>query len=89
MRPLAAMALLAAALAAPVQAAPPYYSPNGPRADQGPRGGLTLDEAVARVRAETGGRVLSATTDRDDGRAVHRIKILTPDQRVRVIRVGE
>jgi uncharacterized membrane protein YkoI len=42
---------------------------------------------VSQVRRDTGGRVLSAETVRRDGRSVHRIKILTPENRVRVFYV--
>ncbi|MCG5499344.1 PepSY domain-containing protein [Ectothiorhodospira lacustris] len=48
---------------------------------------LSLDEAVALVQAGTGGRVLSAETQTQNGRRVHRIRILTDDQRVRNILV--
>ena len=49
--------------------------------------GMSLDHAVEQIRRETGGRVLSAETERDDGRQVHRIRILTDDGRVRRIRI--
>ncbi|MDD3519560.1 MAG: hypothetical protein PHQ14_14525 [Chromatiales bacterium] len=51
------------------------------------RSGVTLDQAVEQVRRQTGGRVLSAETVDAGGRRVHRIKVLTPDQRVRVVTV--
>lgn len=47
------------------------------------RDGISLDEAVTRVRRDTGGRVLSA--EARDGR--YRIKVLLPDGAVRVINV--
>ncbi len=47
--------------------------------------GQSLDEAVRRVERETGGRILSAETIRAGEREIHRIKVLTPDGRVRVI----
>ena len=47
------------------------------------RDGISLDEAVARVRRETGGRVLSA-----EGRdSRYRIKVLLPNGAVRVVNV--
>lgn len=49
--------------------------------------GITLDQAVRQVRRATGGRILSAETVSVDGRRVHRIKVLTPDHRVRTIRI--
>ncbi|MEN8170863.1 MAG: PepSY domain-containing protein [Pseudomonadota bacterium] len=50
--------------------------------DDDPRLLLTLDEAVAQVRSETGGRVLSAKTVRQNGLRVYRIKVLTPQKQV-------
>lgn len=50
------------------------------------RPGLTLDEAVEQARRETGGRILSFETEDRNGRPGYRIKILTPDGRVRIIR---
>lgn len=47
------------------------------------RDGVSLDEAVTRVRRETGGRVLSA--EPRDGR--YRIKVLMPNGAVRVVNV--
>lgn len=47
------------------------------------RDGISLDEAVTRVRRDTGGRVLSA--EARDGR--YRIKVLLPNGAVRVINV--
>jgi len=49
--------------------------------------GISLDAAVARIQRETGGRVLSASTVRDGGRLIHRIKVLLPSGKVRVYQV--
>ena len=46
---------------------------------------VSLNEAVQQVQRETGGRVLSADTINQDGRMVHRIKLLTPAGQVRVV----
>ncbi|MCW8973863.1 MAG: hypothetical protein OQL05_11405 [Gammaproteobacteria bacterium] len=43
---------------------------------------LSLDQAVRQVRRETGGRILSARTVEKGGVTLHRIKVLTPDNRV-------
>lgn len=43
---------------------------------------ITLDEAVARVRRENKGRILSAKTIRKNGEIIHRIKQLTPQNQV-------
>jgi hypothetical protein len=50
-----------------------------------PACGQSLEESVRRVERETGGRILSAETFRAGEREIHRIKVLTPDGRVRVI----
>lgn len=47
----------------------------------------SLDQAVEQVRQETGGRVLSARTVRNNGDRIHRIKILTRDRKVKIIRI--
>lgn len=49
-----------------------------------PRLQVTLDQAVAQVRRETGGRVLSAKTVRENSMFVHRIKVLTPQNQVQI-----
>lgn len=46
-----------------------------------------LRAAVERVQRETGGRILSAETVRVGRGQVHRVKVLTPDGRVRVVSV--
>ena len=48
---------------------------------------ISKDEAVAMVRARTGGKVLRAERRSDQGRAAYRIRVLTPDGRVREYRV--
>lgn len=55
--------------------------------DDDPRLGVTLNEAVAQVRRETGGRILSAKTIKQKGVLVHRIKVLTPDKQVRIYEI--
>lgn len=44
-----------------------------------------LPETVSRIERETGARVLSAQRSQRGGREVNRIKVLTPDGRVRVM----
>jgi uncharacterized membrane protein YkoI len=46
-------------------------------------GTVSLAEAMRIVKEQTGGQVLRAETKRDKGRAVHRIRVLTDDGRVR------
>lgn len=53
----------------------------------GPQDGMSLDQAVNKVKRETGGRILSAKTVKKDGVTVHRIKVLTPDKRVMVYEI--
>jgi len=43
-----------------------------------------LNEAVQQAQQQSGGRVLSADTVNQGGRAVHRVKVLTPSGQVRV-----
>src|SRR5512134_2139037 len=51
------------------------------------RDGISLDEAVSRVRRETGGRVLSAEARDRRGSITYRIKVLMPNGAVRVVNV--
>lgn len=51
------------------------------------RGGTSLNQAVQQVQRDTGGRVLSAETVGQGDRRVHRIKVLLPSGRVRVVTV--
>ncbi len=48
---------------------------------------ITLDKAAAKVRKETGGRVLSARSQNRNGRTIHRIKVLMPSGHVKIVRV--
>jgi uncharacterized membrane protein YkoI len=50
--------------------------------------GMSLEQAVAKVQRETGGRILTAETINQNGRAVHRIKVLLPNGKVRVMHVS-
>lgn len=50
-----------------------------------PLAAQTLNDTVRRVERETGGRILSAETVSFGSRQVYRIKVLTPDGRVRVV----
>ncbi len=49
--------------------------------------GESLDAAVARIRKQTGGRILSAETVTRHGKRVHRIKVLLPNGHVKIFRV--
>ena len=49
--------------------------------------GLSLDEAVERVRRDTGGRVLTAEARERRGHTSYRIKVLLPNGSVRVVDV--
>ncbi|MDO8704168.1 MAG: PepSY domain-containing protein [Sulfuricaulis sp.] len=49
--------------------------------------GPSLDEAVERVRRDTGGRVLAAEAREQRGRTSYRIKVLLPNGSVRVVDV--
>jgi uncharacterized membrane protein YkoI len=47
----------------------------------------SLDQAVSEARERYNGRVLSAETQRRDGRESHRIRILTDDGRVKRLNI--
>lgn len=51
------------------------------------REGVSLDEAVAQVKKQTKGRILTAETIQRKGQPVHRIKVLLPNGSVRVMYV--
>jgi len=51
------------------------------------RSRVSLDQAVRQVRAQTGGRILSAETINQHGRTVHRIKVLLPSGHVQIVHV--
>lgn len=53
------------------------------RGEPARREGISLDEAVSRVRRDSGGRVLSAEARGD----TYRIKVLLPNGAVRVVNV--
>jgi uncharacterized membrane protein YkoI len=59
------------------------HADRSPRRDEVRRDGISLDEAVTRVRRETGGRVLSA----EARNSRYRIKVLLPNGAVRVVNV--
>ena len=52
-----------------------------------PASALTLQEAVAKVERETGGKILAAETIRVGRNVIFRIKVLTPDGRIRVFQL--
>lgn len=83
----AALILLFAVMADGAIAASPWSAEGlRPVAERG-GSGMSLDQAVQQVRRDTGGRILQAETVQEGGRTVHRIKVLTPDHRVRIIRI--
>ena len=53
-----------------------------------PENHTNLDQAVQQVKKQTGGRILSAKTKNNDGKKVHKIKVLLPNGKVRIIRVN-
>ena len=77
--------LLAALGTEAAPAAPPWHDRGAMTLARA--AGKSLDQAVAQVRRETGGRILSARTVQRDGRKMHRIKVLTRDRKVRIIYV--
>jgi len=57
------------------------------RRDNAHQQGLSLNEAVARVRRDSGGRVLSAKAHERRGETTYRVKVLLPNGAVRVYNV--
>ena len=50
--------------------------------------GLTLSQATAKIRKQTGGKIVSAETKVQGGREVHHIKVLTKDGKVKTHKVN-
>ncbi len=48
---------------------------------------LTQDEAAAKVREDTGGRILDVQAGSQDGLTIYVVKVLLPDGRVREVTV--
>jgi uncharacterized membrane protein YkoI len=48
------------------------------------QGSISAEDAAALVQAQTGGRILAVKLTRVRGRAVYRIKVLTPKGEVRI-----
>lgn len=59
-----------------------YYAPRVAK-----KQGVSLEQAVAQVKQETKGRILTAETVNRKGRLTHRIKVLLPNGKVRVMHV--
>ena len=54
-------------------------------AESGKHASLSLNDATELVRKRTGGRVLAAQEVREQGRAMYRIKVITPQGEVRIV----
>ena len=50
---------------------------------------ITLDNAVTRAKEQYKGRVISAETNKRNGKQTHKIRILTDDGRVRRLNVDQ
>jgi hypothetical protein len=48
---------------------------------------ISVRDAVEHVQRETGGRILSAETVQIGRQRIYRVKVLTPDGRVRIVSV--
>ena len=51
-------------------------------------GGMSLSEATAKVRRDTGGQIVSAQTKVSNGRETHHIKVLTKDGKVKTVKIA-
>jgi len=69
-------------------AAPSGYGWAGHDVRLAEKQGMSLEQAVAKVQRETGGRILTAETINQNGRSIHRIKVLLPNGKVRVMHVS-
>lgn len=89
LKPVLLILLSVAALAAAAVPPDAHAARPGPwlaqRGEDG--GGVSINQAVQQVQRDTGGRVLSAETVGQGGRRVHRVKVLLPSGRVRVVTV--
>ncbi len=47
----------------------------------------TLQQAVAEVESQTGGKILSAETIRVGKQVIYRIKVLTPEGRIQIFQI--
>ena len=85
------MLLASLLVAVPVAAAKPESGGKGrAAAENAPAArpdAISKDQAVAMVRARTGGKVLRAERVGEQGRVAYRIRVLTADGRVREYRV--
>lgn len=85
--PLRLPAVFVMLLAASVAARAAQGHPEPARKPQPKSASMTLEQAVAEVQNETGGKVLKADS-RSLGRVTeYRIKVLTPDGHVRVVSI--
>ena len=48
---------------------------------------LSMQEAIAKVQRETGGKVLSAESKTQSRKTIYRIKVLTRDGQVKIVEV--
>lgn len=48
----------------------------------------SLDQAVQKIKQQTGGRILSANTVQKSGKRIHKIKVLLPSGKVRIFKVN-
>ena len=87
-RPLSLVVVLALAAGAAYaqQDAPPPPAFDPPSSPPAEMRRSELPESVLRAERQTGGEVLRAESMQRDGREVYRLKVLTPDGRVRIMR---
>lgn len=65
---------------------PPAEARLSPRAPAfAPPSGQGMPEAVRRVERQTGGQVLNVESMRFQGREIHRVKVLEPGGRIRIV----
>lgn len=95
MKPVPLLLLLSILLLGVAEAGPGWKDPSSYRyaeykneRQSSNKKATSLNDAVDQVKRDTGGRILSAQTVNKGGKRVHRIKVLTPDNRVRIVNIN-
>lgn len=72
--------LLTLILTSPCSQAKPPYAATEAREQ-------SLSQVVRKIKKRTGGRILSADTTNKKGQKFHRVKVLLPNGKIRIVRV--
>ncbi|MEE8482479.1 MAG: hypothetical protein V3S12_03920 [Acidiferrobacterales bacterium] len=72
----------------PIPATAEYFIAQRPPLVLAKSSGMSLEQAAAKVRRQTGGRILSASVSRRGNQKIYRIKVLLPSGNIRVITIN-